>query len=316
MAIKMSKNRITNISLIFLLIILITFSAGCGNIASNNEASDMEDYDENDIEDVYSQFLIDIFADNTVVGSRVEKTILDINNDSVPELIVLAGPSEADYACYIYSYKNDSPYLVDSVQGYYAFYQTEDGEGLYLASGRQGVYNVTLLKINKKGNGIIKKEVSEDILDDLSNNIIELEDVTDSLLESYWDENAAATGTIRDCKVTIYDYRLSETESGKPMIVINFGFTNNSDKATSYFSTCNDMVFQDGMEIDQEFFDIDSSEIDNKIPQRNIQPGKSIKFEKAFPLDNTYDDVVIEVKPILGINNDEKITATFKISDY
>lgn len=93
MAIKMSKNRITNISLIFLLIILITFSAGCGNIASNNEASDMEDYDENDIEDVYSQFLIDKFADNTVVGSRVEKTILDINNDSVPELIVLAGPS-------------------------------------------------------------------------------------------------------------------------------------------------------------------------------------------------------------------------------
>lgn len=47
------------------------------------------------------------------------------------------------------------------------------------------------------------------------------------------------------------------------------------------------------------------------MSNRKIQPGTTITFDKAYELQNDYDDVDVEVTPILSTSNSDKVSKTF-----
>lgn len=124
----------------------------------------------------------------------------------------------------------------------------------------------------------------------------------------------SSSGYIDDFYVEIGDYRMSETTSGDPLIVITYSFTNNSDESASFTMSLDDKVYQNGMEIDQEFFGLYDDDVDNTVAGRDIKPGVKISFEAAYSLDNEYDDVEVEVGSMFDFSGDsKKVSKTFVI---
>ena len=135
----------------------------------------------------------------------------------------------------------------------------------------------------------------------------------DDYENDYSDDNNSS-GAIGDFYVEIGDYRMSKTTSGDPLIVITYSFTNNSDESASFTMSLDDKVYQNGMEIDQEFFGLYDDDVDNTVAGRDIKPGVKISFEAAYSLDNEYDDVEVEVGSMFDFSGDsKKVSKTFVI---
>lgn len=127
------------------------------------------------------------------------------------------------------------------------------------------------------------------------------------------DNNYTSSGYIGDNYIEIVDYRFGETEYDRdPVIIVTYNYTNYSNEARSYTYNLSDNVYQNGIQLEQELFsDIRNEEIDNSMPNKNIQPGTTIRFDKVYILQNDYDDVDVEVTPFLSSSGSDKVSKTF-----
>ncbi|MDY4813136.1 MAG: DUF5067 domain-containing protein [Ruminococcus sp.] len=134
---------------------------------------------------------------------------------------------------------------------------------------------------------------------------------SDGYDDNDYNNTNAYSGYLNDYYIEIVDYRFSETEySGDPLIVITYNYTNYSDEANCFSYTLEDTVFQNGIELEQEYFSIKDEDVDNSMASKKIQPGTTLTFEKAYELQNDFDDVDVEVTPLFSYGN-EKVTRTF-----
>ena len=145
------------------------------------------------------------------------------------------------------------------------------------------------------------------------------------------DNNYTSSGYIGNNYIEIVDYRFGETEYDRdPVIIVTYNYitneafvgeytdyntynyTNYSNEVRSYDNNLIDNVYQNGIQLEKELYhDIRNEEIDYSMSDRKIQPGTTITFDKVYELQNDYDDVDVEVTPILSTSNSDKVSKTF-----
>ncbi|MBQ9902443.1 MAG: DUF5067 domain-containing protein [Clostridia bacterium] len=124
-------------------------------------------------------------------------------------------------------------------------------------------------------------------------------------------ENNKDEGVLGDYKVKILSYKLAKDYEKKPAIVVTFEFTNNSDDATSFIVALNSQAYQDGIELETAII-MDSKVYNSSNSMKDIKPGKTIKVQTAYVLDNKKSDVEIEVSELFSFS-DDKVVKTFKL---
>lgn len=123
------------------------------------------------------------------------------------------------------------------------------------------------------------------------------------------DEEAPASDA--DYVVTIDGSKQIKDYEGKPALVVNFTFTNNSDKAANFAFAVSAKAFQDGVELETAIaMDDKNYKVEDSL--KDIKPGKSIKTQSAYVLDGK-SDVTIEVKELISFDDTMLATKTFAI---
>lgn len=115
----------------------------------------------------------------------------------------------------------------------------------------------------------------------------------------------------RDFAVTIDGSDKTKDYEGKPALVVNFTFTNNSDEAANFMFAAQTKAFQDGIELETAIV-IDDKKYDADNSMKDIQPGKSLEVQQAFLLDGE-DDVEITVTELISFDDTPLASATISV---
>lgn len=116
----------------------------------------------------------------------------------------------------------------------------------------------------------------------------------------------APATTDSDFAVTIDGSSAAKDYEGKPAIVVDYTFTNNSDKATSFMVAVTAKAFQQGVELEMAV----STDVDNASGMKEIKPGATIKVQEAYVLADE-SEVTVEVKELFSLSDDLIATQTF-----
>ena len=102
-------------------------------------------------------------------------------------------------------------------------------------------------------------------------------------------------------EVSIDNWRLTENYDGAPCIAVDYTFTNVSDdNPTSMQVATSISVYQSGVECEEAWLADDNSDgYTNKV-----KAGVSVNVTRVYKLQNTTDDVEIEVAPLFSWNDD------------
>lgn len=114
-----------------------------------------------------------------------------------------------------------------------------------------------------------------------------------------------------DYAVTIDKAKQAKDYDGKPALVVNFTFTNNSDDTANFMFAVHAKAFQDGIELESAIIS-DNKVYDGADSMKDIKPGKSIKVQNAYLLDGKAD-VTVEVTELISFDDTLLAEKTFKI---
>lgn len=92
---------------------------------------------------------------------------------------------------------------------------------------------------------------------------------------------SAPTAAESEFDVTIDGATYTTDYEGKPVIIITFGFTNNSSAPASFGWTVDAQAFQGGIELD-DFVFIDG--FDSSLENSDVQPGITVSIQKPYIL--------------------------------
>ena len=116
-----------------------------------------------------------------------------------------------------------------------------------------------------------------------------------------------------DYRVEIKDCRLAKDDSGKDLIIIQFGFTNNSDDPTAFLYAFAYEAFQNGIGLTEVMEEtIKAADYTDADQVREIKKGTSLDVEVAYELNDTDTPVEVEVSELISFS-DKKVTKTFTI---
>lgn len=122
--------------------------------------------------------------------------------------------------------------------------------------------------------------------------------------------NADTAEQLGDYAVSILSYSLTTDYNGKPAVMVNFGFTNNSDTATSMAIALSYKAFQDGVQLETAIVNEDgigSSQI------RNVRPGAGMAVSAAYLLSSDTSPVHIEIEETFSFSGD-KVTGDIDLT--
>ena len=115
-----------------------------------------------------------------------------------------------------------------------------------------------------------------------------------------------------DYEVVIDSCRLAKDHEGAPVVIVKYKFTNNSEEAADFMLSVSDEVYQDGVELETCFFLDDSANYSSGNMSKKIKKGASLDVEVAYTLNDTTNDIEVEVSEYLSFS-DKKITKTLAI---
>ncbi len=102
----------------------------------------------------------------------------------------------------------------------------------------------------------------------------------------------------KDVDLTIKSHSLSKDYADKDVLVIEYTFVNNTDKANSFTLLCNDKVFQNGIECSNLVIGCD--EIDSQKSLTDVKPGIEFTLTVGYLLNDLESPVEIEVTDLFG----------------
>ena len=121
-----------------------------------------------------------------------------------------------------------------------------------------------------------------------------------------------SSSKLGDYEVVIDSYRLAESDEGKPVIIVKYIFTNNSEDAQSFFWSLDTRAFQKGVRLSTCYDVSDSANYADENQSKEIKDGATLEVEFAYVLDDVESDVEIEVEASFSFS-DKVIKKTFKI---
>lgn len=132
--------------------------------------------------------------------------------------------------------------------------------------------------------------------------------------------SSSADATVNDDPTKIGDYnvdikscRLAKDYEGKDIVIVTYGYTNNSDTATPFMTAVSTKLFQGGVGLNECYVADDSANYSSDNQMKDLQKGASLDVEVAYELNDVTTDVVVEVTEWISFD-DSKITKTFKIA--
>ena len=128
-------------------------------------------------------------------------------------------------------------------------------------------------------------------------------------------EDTAHIKDFGSCKIEILDASLAEI-GGKPVIIVNYNYTNNEKQPKAFLWSVEDSAFQDGIGLDSVMVSFDEEVYDVSLASREIQPEVSYVVTRAYFLNNTSSPVNVEVVKYLNLSdNPKKATKQFIINE-
>lgn len=118
--------------------------------------------------------------------------------------------------------------------------------------------------------------------------------------------SAAAYAVTIDGSHTTTDYE------GKPTLVVNYTFTNNSTDAASFMFAISDKAFQNGVQLETAIVTGDDS-YDSANSLNEVKPGASIAVQSAYVLDDQ-SDVTIECTELISFDDTVLASQVIKVS--
>lgn len=113
-------------------------------------------------------------------------------------------------------------------------------------------------------------------------------------------------------KVSIDNFTLVKDYEGKDAIIVDYTFTNLSEKDTSFMVAVSDKAFQNGVELETAII-MDNKAFDSSASMKDIKKGATLKVQQAFILSDK-SDVTIEVKELFSFNDAKIAEKVFKIA--
>ena len=115
-----------------------------------------------------------------------------------------------------------------------------------------------------------------------------------------------------DYYVEILGFRLDEDYEGNSVVIVKYKFTNNDEDSTAFAWSFEDIVYQNGVGLNECYFLDDDSDYSSDNQTKEIKKGASIDVEVAYELNDSTTDIEVEVKEFYGFR-DEVVTKTFSI---
>ena len=109
--------------------------------------------------------------------------------------------------------------------------------------------------------------------------------------------------------VTIDGSTVTTDYEGKPAIIVDYTFTNNSDDATSFAVACSQKAFQNGVQLETA---VVLDDLGNGC-LAEIKPGATTSARMAYSLADE-SDVTVEVKELISFDDTILAEATFPVA--
>lgn len=109
--------------------------------------------------------------------------------------------------------------------------------------------------------------------------------------------------------VTIDGSTVTTDYEGKPAIIVDYTFTNNSDDATSFAVACSQKAFQNGVQLETA---VVLDDLGNGY-LAEIKPGATTSARRAYSLADE-SDVTVEVTELISFDDTILAEATFPVA--
>ncbi len=113
--------------------------------------------------------------------------------------------------------------------------------------------------------------------------------------------------------IEIKSCRLAKDYEGKDIVIVTYGYTNNSDDATPFMTAVSTKLFQSGIGLNECYLADESANYSSDNQMKDLQKGATLDVEVAYELNDTTTEVVVEVTEWISLD-DAKITKTFKLA--
>lgn len=113
--------------------------------------------------------------------------------------------------------------------------------------------------------------------------------------------------------VSINSYNIAEDHDGNPALILNMGYTNNSDNDSPFYTAIDVKAFQDGIELESAHIS-DDTVMDDDTNYLHVLPGAGLGVAEAFVLSSETSPVDIEITGSFSFS-DEKIVTQINLSE-
>ena len=117
------------------------------------------------------------------------------------------------------------------------------------------------------------------------------------------DSSADDNTTLGDYTVEIASCRLAKNYDKKPVVIVKYVFTNNSDEAQAFYLAFNEKVYQDGVGLNEAYVLEESAKYSADNQTKSIKPGATLDVEVAYILNDTETDIEVEVEELFSFNS-------------
>lgn len=112
--------------------------------------------------------------------------------------------------------------------------------------------------------------------------------------------------SVGSAAVSLNSYDIVTGRDGEQILVLNMGYTNNSNTYRPFYTTVTVQAFQNGIELETAYsidlFDADQKDMDNR--GLSLLPGVGIGVSEAFILTSSTDPIDIEITEYISFNGE------------
>lgn len=116
-------------------------------------------------------------------------------------------------------------------------------------------------------------------------------------------EEVSSAGALGDYYVEIKDAFLTQDYEHKPVIVIIYSWTNNSDETTANWTSVIEKAFQDGIELESAIM-VDDERYDSGSSMNDVRPGTTIDIQVAYVMTSETSKVEFEISELISFSDD------------
>lgn len=126
--------------------------------------------------------------------------------------------------------------------------------------------------------------------------------------------SSETSSNLGEYQIDIKECRLVKDFENKDVVIVKYGFTNNSDNPASFSFAFDDQVYQNGVGLTESYFVSDNANYNSDDQLKEIKKGTTLDVEVAYELNDTTTDIEVEVKKLISFN-DSIVKKTFSITD-